>query len=126
MSPTFDFLENIDEIYVTSRYLGEMSGTLPTKLPGIHVPVFIVKNLFVNSVESIYNLQNNSYVPLIFLKYVVGYHFTRGLKLLPFKVHYPPNPFSPYKNLLTLISVLPSLFMCMKPIHGIFIVLSLN
>ena len=31
MSPTFDFLVKIDEIYVTSRHFGEMSGTLTTK-----------------------------------------------------------------------------------------------
>ena len=32
MSPTFDFLVKIDKIYVTSRHLGEMLGTLPTKI----------------------------------------------------------------------------------------------
>ena len=34
MSPTFEFLVKIDEIYVTSRHFREMSGTLQTKYLG--------------------------------------------------------------------------------------------
>ena len=31
MLPTFDFLVEIDKIYVTSQHFGKFSGTVPTK-----------------------------------------------------------------------------------------------
>ena len=42
MSPKFDFLVKIDEIYVTSRNFGEMSGTLPTKVFRFSSFVFLI------------------------------------------------------------------------------------
>ena len=50
MSPTSDFLVKIDEIYLTSRHFGEMSGTLTTKKVAITLE-FIYKIPSSNEME---------------------------------------------------------------------------